>query len=109
MARVQHKIVVDDAHLEGVFSDNAMIWHNETTFVLDFIADISPIQPTGPEPERNSKLVSRVRIPVGLALKLAKIIGDELDRYEQDFGELPATIPPDTPPKEDPPNESTGK
>jgi hypothetical protein len=70
----------------GVFADAAMVWHNQHSFTLDFLAQWSP----GASDSGNAQMevVSRVRIPTGVIFQLARAIAENVDNYERQFGPI---------------------
>jgi hypothetical protein len=70
----------------GVFADAAMVWHNQHSFTLDFLAQWSP----GPGESGGAQMevVSRVRVPTGVIFQLARAIAENVDNYERSFGPL---------------------
>ena len=80
MASKQIQIEIDEQTSQGVYCNLAMISHNETEFVLDFIF----IQPQAPK----AKVRSRIITSPAHIKRLMLAINDNIKRYEQQFGEI---------------------
>ncbi len=77
---VQLKITLDDKTAEGVYSNLAMINHNDMEFTLDFLY----VQPQGPKATVRSRIITS---PVHLKRFMAAL-QENIRRYEQRFGEI---------------------
>lgn len=74
-----------DPDLEGgVFADAVAVWHTRNEFTLDFLA------PTG---KGGYVVTSRVRVPTNVIFDVARVIAENVSRYEDAFG--PLNRPPD--------------
>ena len=71
----------------GVYSDVVAVWHNQHTFTLDFITQTQPGGPGGAQ----GQVVARVRVPPAVIFQIARAIADNVDKYEQQFGKIPAS------------------
>lgn len=84
----------------GVYADRALVWHNQHGFTIDFVA---PSTPASTDSEGNSiesvTVVARVRLPVSVIFQVARAIGENVGRYEDKYGKIPAGGP-DHPPEE---------
>ena len=70
----------------GVYADAAMVWHNQHSFTLDFLAQWTPgLSESG---GAQVEVVSRVRVPTGVIFQLARAIAENVDNYERQFGPL---------------------
>lgn len=74
-----------------VYADFASLWHTPDVFVLDFIAMITPPQPTeGPGGEQVStaqgRVAQRVKIPPKQVFELMKALEQQLTAWEQETG-----------------------
>ena len=76
---------------EGVpdhYADFANVWHSQDTFVLDFLAMTSPMEPVTDESgavarvRLNAHGVSRVRIPASQVWDIMKALEQQLTHYE---------------------------
>lgn len=66
---------------EGIYSNFAIITHSQTEFVIDFVR-MMPGIPKG-------KVKSRIILAPQHAKRLIMALGDNLGRYEDNFGEIP--------------------
>lgn len=77
----QVQIKADEKELVGQYTNLAMIHHNAEEFTLNFIY-IFPNVPQG-------KLVSSVIVSPGHAKRLLRALGENITRYEAQFGPIP--------------------
>jgi hypothetical protein len=82
----QVNIQIQPETIGGVFSDSALIWHNEHGFTLDFT-----VQPAPDGPDR--LIVARVRVPPSVIFQIARAIAQNVDLYEQRYGKITAGGP----------------
>lgn|SRR5690606_8252373 len=73
-------IEINDQVAEGTYSNLALINHSPSEFVLDFIQ----MMPGVPK----ARVKSRVILTPQHAKRLAKAIADNVQRYENQFGEI---------------------
>ena len=74
-----------DVREEGVYSNLALISHQEDQFVLDFLF-IDPQEQT--EEGRKAYLVARVILSPQHMKRLYNAISDSIDKYETNFGSI---------------------
>lgn len=80
------EIQIDDDTAQGAYVNLAVVNHNETEFVLDFIY----VQPQAPR----AKVRARVVLAPQHAKRLFSALGENIGRYEKSFGEIaPAAHP----------------
>ncbi len=77
---------------EGVYSNLAIISHTPTEFIVDFVRTIPNI--------KAATVKARVILTPDHAKRFAAAMLDNVERYEQEFGEIKITNP--HPPKEVP-------
>ncbi len=75
---VQVQIEIDDATSQGVYSNLALLAHNDTEFVIDFVY----IQPQAPKAKVRARVLSS---PIH-AKRLLNALQDNIRRYEEKFG-----------------------
>ena len=83
--RVQVKI--DDAMAPGVYSNMAMIHHNDAEFVLDFLY----AQPQEPRATVRARVITSPKH----VKRLIRVLQDQLAHYEKVHGEVAIAKPPD--------------
>lgn len=76
----QINIELSEEIAEGVYSNLAMIAHSSSEFVIDFIR----LMPGVPK----AKVKSRIVITPEHAKRLLKALEDNIDKYENNFGEI---------------------
>ena len=81
----QLQLHVDDATAQGVYVNMAMVNHNETEFVMDFIY----VQPQVPKAVVRSRVITS---PKHLK-RLVAAMQDNIARYEQQFGKIDVSGP----------------
>ncbi len=85
----QMQLHIDDTIAQGIYSNMAMVHHNETEFVLDFMY----VLPQVPKAVVRSRIITS---PKHLK-RLVAALQDNLVRYEAQFGRLEPsgpTMPP---------------
>ncbi len=83
----QLQVELDDQTAQGAYSNLALITHNETEFVLDFIF----VQPQQPKAKVRARVISS---PAHIKRFLAAL-QDNIKKYEQKFGEIKPMVTPD--------------
>jgi hypothetical protein len=91
-------IEINDQVAEGTYSNLALINHSPSEFILDFIQ----MMPGVPK----ARVKSRVILTPQHAKRLAKAIADNVQRYENQFGEIKDHQPPAMPINFGPPGEA---
>lgn len=86
----QVQIKADEKELLGQYANLVLIHHSGEEFTMNFIY-LFPNVPQG-------KLVSSMIISPAHAKRLLQALGDNIDRYEAQFGPIPETPMPQTPP-----------
>lgn len=94
---VNFAINLPDDQVEGHYADFANIWHNNETFILDFVAMAAPpnVQPDDqgqPVAQINCRVVTRVRIPAEQVWEVMKGLQTQLGAWET---ENPHRKPPE--------------
>jgi hypothetical protein len=77
---VQLQLELDEATAQGAYTNLALISHSATEFVMDFIF-IQPQQP-------RAKVRARVISSPGHTKRFLKALAENVNRYEQVFGEI---------------------
>ena len=77
---MQLQVEVDDATAQGTYANLALVAHNATEFVLDFIF----VQPQQPK----AKVRARVISSPGHTKRFLRALTENVARYEQNFGEI---------------------
>ena len=77
---VQLQVEVDDHTAQGAYVNLALVAHNATEFVMDFIF----IQPQQPK----AKVRARVISSPGHTKRFLRALQENVARYEQIFGEI---------------------
>ncbi len=85
-------ITVPPEHLEGHYADFASVWHNNETFILDFVSMSRPPAPTrnddGTSVARvDAQVVTRVRIPAAQVWEVMKALQTQLGQWESEHPE----------------------
>ncbi len=85
-------INVPPEQLEGHYADFASVWHNNETFILDFVSMSRP-----PVPDRaddgtsvarvDAQVVTRVRIPAAQVWEVMKALQTQLGQWEDEHPE----------------------
>lgn len=79
----QMQIKADEKELQGIYSNLMMIHHNVEEFTLNFIY----IFPNGAQ----GKLLSSVIVSPGHAKRIWRALGENIARYEAQFGTIKET------------------
>lgn len=90
-AKQQVQIKADEKEMLGQYSNLVMIHHNAEEFTMHFVY-VFPNVPQG-------KLVASTILSPGHAKRLWRALGENISRYETQFGpirEAPETAPPPT-------------
>jgi Protein of unknown function (DUF3467) len=77
---LQLQVEVDETVAQGAYSNLALVAHNATEFVLDFIF----VQPQQPK----AKVRARVISSPGHTKRFLRALTENVARYEQIFGEI---------------------
>jgi hypothetical protein len=85
-ANIGIQVQLDEIVAQGAYCNLAMINHNETEFVFDFIY----VQPQQPKAKVRSRIICNPRN----AKRLLIALGDNIQVYEKKFGTIPAAKPP---------------
>lgn len=86
----QLNIEISDEIAEGTYSNLAIISHSHSEFILDFIR----LLPNVPK----AKVKSRIILTPQHAKKLLKALSDNIDKFENQFGEIQEQENPPFPP-----------
>jgi len=78
--QVTVQISIDEQTAQGIYANMAVVQHSASEFIVDFIF-INPGQPM-------SKVRSRVIMSPDHAKRLHKVLGENLNLYEKQFGEI---------------------
>lgn len=89
----QIKIEIDEATARGIYTNLAFISHSETEIVLDFTF----LQPQNAK----AKVLARIITSPLHAKRLLAALQDNIAKYEERFGEVPADAPAPAPKKVD--------
>lgn len=81
------KIEIDEQTANGIYVNLALISHNETEFVLDFLF----LQPQTPK----AKVRSRIITSPSHTKRLLMALQDNVRKYEEKFGEIKITPGPE--------------
>ena len=73
-----------DEYKKGVYSNNVFLSMTPEEFVMDFLNVVPPI----------GSVVSRVVISPSHAKRLAKVLKETVDKYEETYGEVPEKVQP---------------
>ena len=89
MTERQMKITADNETRRGIYSNLALISHRKEEFIIDFLF----VDPQTQTPKQDqSLLVSRVILNPGHMKRLFQAIGENIKRYEKNFGTI--VLPP---------------
>ncbi|MBN1594654.1 DUF3467 domain-containing protein [candidate division FCPU426 bacterium] len=77
---MQLQVEMDDATAQGAYSNLALVAHNATEFVMDFIF----VQPQHPKAKVRARIISSP----GHTKRFLRALADNIGRYEQVFGEI---------------------
>ena len=86
----QVQIKADEKELQGQYSNLVMLHHNLEEFTLNFIY----IFPNGAQ----GKLLSSMIVSPGHAKRIWRALGENLSRYESQFGQIKEPTEGSTPP-----------
>ncbi len=89
MAERQMRITADNDTRRGIYSNLALISHRKEEFVLDFLFVDPQTQASKGD---QALLVSRVILNPGHMKRLYQAIGENIQRYEKNFGKI--VLPP---------------
>jgi hypothetical protein len=90
----QVQIKADEKEMVGQYSNLAMIHHNPEEFTLNFIY----IFPNATQGAPQGKLVSSLILSPGHAKRLWKALGENVGRYEAQYGPIKEPITQTPPP-----------
>ena len=85
--QVQIQVQIDDQVAQGVYANMAMVNHNETEFVLDFIY----MQPQIPKAQVRARVINSPKHVKRLLLALQENVA----KYEAQFGKIEIGATPD--------------
>lgn len=83
------EIQIDNDVAQGTYANLAVVNHTDAEITLDFIY-VQPQEPRG-------KVRSRVIVSPRHAKRLLRALQDNVERYEQAFGEIPLGAPREHP------------
>ncbi len=89
MAERQMRITADNDMRRGTYSNLALISHRKEEFVLDFLF-VDPQTQTSKDDQ--ALLASRIILNPGHMKRLYQAIGENIQRYEKNFGKI--VLPP---------------
>ncbi len=75
------QIDLPDDIAEGIYSNLAVITHNSSEFIVDFVQMMPGVD--------KAKVKSRIIMSPENAKRLLMALGDNIGKYEQKFGEIP--------------------
>jgi hypothetical protein len=85
---VQIQLQIDDQTANGMYVNMAMLNHNETEFVIDFIY----VQPQAPKAVVRARIISSPKH----MKRLLHALQDNVSKYEAQFGKIDISGPPPT-------------
>ncbi len=85
-SQVQIQLQLDDAVAQGAYVNMAMLNHNETEFVIDFIF----VQPQAPKAAVRARVINSPKHMKRFLLALQ----DNVAKYEAQFGKIDVSGPP---------------
>jgi hypothetical protein len=77
---IQLQVEVDDAVAQGAYANLALVAHNATEFIMDFIF----VQPQQPKAKVRARIISSP----GHTKRFLRALNENVVRYEQAFGEI---------------------
>ena len=83
--QMQIQLHIDDAMAQGLYVNMAMLNHNETEFVIDFIY----VQPQAPKANVRARVINSPKHMKRLLLALQ----DNVAKYESQFGKIDISGP----------------
>jgi len=89
MTERQMQITADNEARRGVYSNLALISHRKEEFVVDFLFVDPQTQAAKAD---QALLVSRVILNPGHMKRLFQAMGENIDKYEKNFGKI--VLPP---------------
>lgn len=87
MQENQLQVELDEQTAQGAYANLALITHNESEFILDFIF----VQPQQPK----AKVRSRVITSPAHIKRFYEALGENIKKYEQKFGLIKPMITPE--------------
>jgi len=81
--QLQLQVEIDEPTSQGVYTNLALVAHNATEFVMDFIF----VQPQQPK----AKVRARIITSPGHTKRFLRALAENVQRYEQTFGEIKET------------------
>ncbi len=81
-SQTQLQVEIDEPTARGIYTNLALITHSETEFLLDFLF----LQPQTPK----TKVLTRIISSPVHAKRLLWALKDNLDKYEERYGSIPA-------------------
>ncbi len=85
---VPMRINVPESELTGTYANFAAVWHSPHEFTLDFgVADMETTTPDG-ETFVPVKVVARLKVPPSVIFEIARVIAENVDKYERQFGAI---------------------
>ncbi len=84
---VQIQIEIDEVTSQGIYSNLALMAHNETEFVLDFVF----IQPQAPKAKVRARILTN---PIHTK-RLLQALQENIRRYEEKFGTIKMSAAPE--------------
>lgn len=90
-ATTNFEINLPESQREGHAADFASIWHTADTFILDFIAQVTPPQPAHDHEGQMvshvpADVVTRVRIPASQVWEIMKALEVQYTAWETETG-----------------------
>jgi hypothetical protein len=85
--QIQIQVQIDENTAQGVYANMAMVNHNETEFVLDFIY----VQPQVPKAQVRARIINSPKHIKRLMLALQENVA----KYEAQFGKIEIGAQPD--------------
>ncbi len=85
--QIQIQVQIDDHLAQGVYANMAMVNHNETEFVLDFIY----VQPQMPKAQVRARVINSPKHVKRFLMALQ----ENLAKYEAQFGKIDVGAAPD--------------
>ena len=85
----QMNVELSDQIAEGIYSNLAILNHSHSEFIVDFIQ----MMPGLPK----ARVKARVILTPAHAKRLLKALGENIQKYEQQFGEIKHADPPTIP------------
>ncbi len=86
MDKQKLNIKVDDAILKGVYANFMQVMHTPEEFILDFGNAVPPV----------GMLTARIFISPGHLKRILKVLKENVDKYEQQFGDIKIANEPKT-------------